>query len=129
MPETNPFISYWVDANPSPGFPRLEGEHRADVAIVGAGIVGITAAYLLSNEGLSVALVDRREVVGGVTGYTTAKVTSSHNLIYSKLLSSFGEDGARTYGAANEAGKELIAELIGKHSIDCDFERADNFVY
>jgi glycine/D-amino acid oxidase-like deaminating enzyme len=129
MPETGPFISYWVDATPSPGFPRLEGEHHADVAVVGAGIVGITAAYLLSKEGLSVVLVDRREVVRGVTGYTTAKVTSSHNLIYSKLLSSFGEDGARIYGHANEAGKELIAELVAKHSIDCDFERAENFVY
>ena len=129
MPDRDRFTSYWVDTTPSPGFPRLQGDVRADVAVIGAGIVGITAAYLLSQEGLSVVLVDRREMAGGVTGYTTAKVTSSHGVIYSKLISSFGEEGARTYGTANEEAKELIARLADDLSIDCDFERADNLVY
>jgi glycine/D-amino acid oxidase-like deaminating enzyme len=129
MSDTNRFVSYWVDTTSSPGYPALQDTVSVDVAVVGAGIVGITAAYLLKREGLTVAVVDRKEVARGVTGYTTAKVTSSHNLIYSKLLSSFGEEGARTYGRSNEAGKERIAELVDELDIDCGFERADNFIY
>lgn len=129
MAEPNPFISYWVDHTRSPGYPALHEDLTVDVAVVGAGIVGITAGYLLKQEGLKVAVIDRNEIARGVTGYTTAKVTSSHGLIYSQLISTFGEDGARTYGRSNEAGKEKIAELVEKHSIDCDLERTDNFVY
>jgi len=129
MPDTDRFVSYWVDHTPSPGYSALDGNVTVDVAVVGAGIVGITAGYLLKQEGLKVAVIDRKQIARGVTGYTTAKVTSSHGLIYSQLISSFGEDGARLYGRANEAGKEKIAELVDKHTIDCDLERTDNYVY
>lgn len=128
MPD-NPFVSYWVDRTESPGYPPFEGELSVDVAVIGAGIVGVTAGYLLQREGLSVAIIDRGEIARGVTGYTTAKVTSSHNLIYSKLISTFGEEGARIYGRSNEAAKEKIAALVETHDIDCDFERTDNYVY
>jgi glycine/D-amino acid oxidase-like deaminating enzyme len=123
------FISYWVAGAPTPGFAPLDGGIRVDVAIVGAGIVGITAAYLLKQEGLDVAVVDRGEIAGGVTGYTTAKVTSSHNLIYRHIEGSFGPEAARTYGASNEEAIATIAGLVTEHSIDCDFERADNYIY
>ncbi|MEA2453627.1 MAG: hypothetical protein QOG04_2337 [Actinomycetota bacterium] len=129
MSKKDQFISYWVDATESPDYPALKDTLSVDVAVVGAGIVGITAAYLLKQEGLTVAVIERKEIARGVTGYTTAKVTSSHNLIYSKLLSSFGEEGARIYGRSNEAGKEKIAALVEDLDIDCGFERADNYVY
>src|SRR5687767_1956927 len=123
MAESDPFVSYWVDNTSSPGYPALSETVTVDVAVIGAGIVGITAGYLLKQEGLKVAVIDRKEIARGVTGYTTAKVTSSHGLIYSRLISTFGEEGARIYGRSNEAGKEKIAELVDKHSIDCDLER------
>lgn len=123
------FLSYWVDSSRSPGFPPLDGDVHVDVAVVGAGIVGVTAAHLLKEQGLKVALVDRRTIAGGVTGYTTAKVTSSHNLIYGDIESSFGSEAARTYGESNEAAIDKIAGLVDEHSIECDFERTDNYVY
>lgn len=133
MSDAEDFVSYWVDTVPLHPYPPLSDRVRVDVpvdvAIVGAGIVGITAGYLLKQEGLTVAVIERRSIARGVTGYTTAKVTSSHSLIYSKLVGSFGEDGARTYGLSNQAGIEKIAELADHLGIDCDFERADNFVY
>jgi len=126
LPE--PF-SYWVASAPREPRPPLQGEIRADVCVIGAGIVGATTASVLKEAGRTVALLEGREVSRGVTGHTTAKVTSSHGIIYSKLEGSFGADGARIYGEANEAGKELIAELAERHGIDCDFGREDNYVY
>jgi glycine/D-amino acid oxidase-like deaminating enzyme/nitrite reductase/ring-hydroxylating ferredoxin subunit len=64
-----------------------------------------------------------------VTGRSTAKVTSQHGLIYQRLAKSFGEDGARAYGAANQAGLEQIASFVQELDIACDFERKAAFVY
>lgn len=129
MPEPESFVSYWIDSTPATSYPSLDGPVSVDVAIVGGGIVGLTAAYLLKQEGLRVAVIERRSIAMGVTGYTTAKVTSSHNLIYRDLVRSFGEEGARIYGRSNEAGIEMIRELTETEGIDCDLERADNYVY
>jgi glycine/D-amino acid oxidase-like deaminating enzyme len=123
------YRSFWVSSAPSPGYERLEADVTADVAVVGAGIFGLSAAYLLKQEGLSVVVIDRGEIAGGVTGYTTAKVTSSHGIIYSEIARKFGDEGARTYATSNQAGLERIASLVDELSIDCDFERADNFIY
>lgn len=121
--------SFWVRSAPTPGYPALNEDLSVDVAVIGGGIVGITTAYLLKREGLRVAVLERREISRGVTGYTTAKITSSHNLIYKTLNKTFGRYGARTYGKANEAGIDKIASLVEELSIDCDFERADNYIY
>jgi len=122
-------MSFWVESAPRDPRGAVEGEIRADACVIGGGIVGVMTAALLKAAGRSVALVEAREVARGVSGHTTAKVTSSHGLIYSKIERSFGSDAARIYGDANEAGKELIAELTAEHHIDCDLERADNYVY
>jgi glycine/D-amino acid oxidase-like deaminating enzyme/nitrite reductase/ring-hydroxylating ferredoxin subunit len=76
-----------------------------------------------------VAVVEAGQVAGGVTGSTTAKVTSLHGLTYARLTSTFGAQGARTYGEANQAGLELIAGLVEELGIDCAFERLPAFTY
>lgn len=124
----DPF-SFWVRSAPRTPNPPLTSDTRADVCVIGGGIVGAVSAHLLKEEGKSVVLIDAREIARGVTGHTTAKVTSSHGLIYSQIERSFGAEGAALYGAANEAGKEKIAALVEELGIDCDFERADNYVY
>jgi glycine/D-amino acid oxidase-like deaminating enzyme len=70
-------VSYWVDSTSPPEFPPLSGEDEVDVAIVGAGIVGLTAARVLKESGRTVALVEMDRIVRGVTGYTTAKITGA----------------------------------------------------
>jgi glycine/D-amino acid oxidase-like deaminating enzyme len=82
----------------------LQGDLEVDVAVVGAGIVGLSAALLLQRGGRRVAVLEALQVGRQVTGRSTAKVTSPHGLIYQTLEQSFGEEGARAYGAANEAG-------------------------
>src|SRR5829696_5155469 len=123
-------LSYWVKSAPETNFPAYQGDDlRVEVVVLGGGITGLTTAMLLKLAGASVAVIEAGRVACGVTGYTTAKVTSLHGLTYAKLLHTFGEPGARTYGEANQAGLELIARLVEQLGIDCDFERLPAFTY
>jgi glycine/D-amino acid oxidase-like deaminating enzyme/nitrite reductase/ring-hydroxylating ferredoxin subunit len=121
--------SYWIDTAPSTDFPSLAGEREVDVAIIGGGIVGITAARLLKDEGLTAAVAEARRVGAEVTGKSTAKVTSQHNIAYTKIERKFGERGARAYADANQAGLALIRSLAERHGIDCDLETRAAFTY
>jgi glycine/D-amino acid oxidase-like deaminating enzyme/nitrite reductase/ring-hydroxylating ferredoxin subunit len=121
--------SFWLATTPETDYPALTDDVSVDVAVVGAGITGITAAVLLKRAGKTVALLDSKRIVQGATGYTTAKVTAGHGLGYTKIRKAFGEDGARTYAAANQAAIERISEFVEEDGIDCDFERKRNYVY
>jgi glycine/D-amino acid oxidase-like deaminating enzyme/nitrite reductase/ring-hydroxylating ferredoxin subunit len=121
--------SFWIATTPETGYPPLVDGLSVDVAVIGAGITGVTAAVLLKRAGKTVALVDARRIVHGATGYTTAKVTVGHGAGYSKIRKAFGADGARTYARANEAALERIARFVEEDGIDCDFERRANYVY
>jgi glycine/D-amino acid oxidase-like deaminating enzyme/nitrite reductase/ring-hydroxylating ferredoxin subunit len=100
-----------------------------DVAVVGGGIAGLSVAQLLVQDGLDVAVIDAGRVGRGVTAGTTAKLTSLHGLIYAKLESSFGEEGARIYGEANEAGLRHVAATADALGIECHLRRRPNYTY
>jgi glycine/D-amino acid oxidase-like deaminating enzyme/nitrite reductase/ring-hydroxylating ferredoxin subunit len=121
--------SFWLATTPETDYPPVRDGVGVDVAVVGAGITGITAAILLKEAGKTVALIDSKRIVQGATGYTTAKVTAGHGASYAKIRKAFGEDGIRTYARANEAALDWIAKLIDANRIDCDFERRTNYVY
>ena len=121
--------SLWLDTTePPPEHPPLDGDRRVDVAVVGAGITGITAALLLTRAGRSVAVVDQHVVAGGTTGHSTAKVTSQHGLTYALLRLTHGRDAARTYAHAMESAKERIAEFVDE-GIECGFRRKPAYLY
>ncbi len=115
----------WLDTSPETSFPRLDGDRETDVAIVGGGIVGIVTATLLREAGRRVTLLEARRVCEGVTGHTTAKLTSQHGLKYDSLISSFGEEKARLYAAAQQAAIAWVLE----RGIECDVERAPAYVW
>ncbi|MDQ3670668.1 MAG: FAD-binding oxidoreductase, partial [Actinomycetota bacterium] len=121
--------SFWIASTDDNEFPSLAEPVSVDVAVLGAGIVGITAARELKRAGKTVALVESHRVVRGVTGYTTAKLTAGHNVIYSHLEKHFGQNGARLYAEANRAAVEHVARVAGEEGIDCDLERTANYVY
>jgi glycine/D-amino acid oxidase-like deaminating enzyme/nitrite reductase/ring-hydroxylating ferredoxin subunit len=120
---------YWRDHLTFPSFPKLEENIETDVAIVGGGITGITAAYLLTKQGISVALIDAGEILNGTTGHTTAKVTAQHGLIYDQLIKDFGEEKARLYYEANNEAIQFINQTASEHQIDCDLSTEDAYVY
>jgi glycine/D-amino acid oxidase-like deaminating enzyme/nitrite reductase/ring-hydroxylating ferredoxin subunit len=121
--------SLWLDTAPESDFPRLDRPLSVDVVVLGGGMVGISTALLLKRAGMTVAVVEADRVGAGVTGHTTAKLSSLHGLTYAKLSSSFGEDGARAHGAANQAGIEQVAQWVEEEAIDCDFRRKPNYTY
>jgi glycine/D-amino acid oxidase-like deaminating enzyme/nitrite reductase/ring-hydroxylating ferredoxin subunit len=122
--------SVWVDTGPEqPELPQLDEHVRADVAVIGGGIAGITTALLLHEAGADVVLLEAGRLARGVSGYTTAKVSSQHGLIYDRLRSRFGRDTARAYGSANQAALEWIARRVREHGIDCDFRRRPSYAY
>ena len=126
MPRLN--TPYWLE-HAAVAHPALAGELEADVAVVGAGITGATTALLLAQAGKKVVLLDSGEVCSGATGYTTAKLTVGHSLVYGELADRHGVDVARRYAASNQAAIEQVARIVDEHGIECDFERASNFVY
>ncbi|MBW3568991.1 FAD-binding oxidoreductase [Candidatus Parcubacteria bacterium] len=110
-------------------YPRLEENIVVDTVIIGGGITGLSAAYLLKKSGHSVAVLEKSTIGGGTTGRTTGKVTSQHNLIYADLYTRLGEKKARLYGMANQAAVTLVGKIIADEKIACDWEIDDNFVY
>ena len=129
MPAAARHESYWIATAPPSDHPPLAGEVRVDVAIIGGGIVGVTLARLLKDRGISFALVEARRVGEEVTGKSTAKITSQHNIAYSIIERKFGETGARHYADANEAGLRMIVDLAGHHDIACNLERRPAITY
>ncbi len=112
-----------------PAHPSLDEHVHADVVVIGGGIVGITTALLLNEAGIDVVLLEANQLARGVSGYTTAKVSSQHGLIYARLRAKFGVEGARTYGQANQAALAWMAARVESDGIDCDFRRQASYAY
>lgn len=127
-PEGEP-RSLWVATAGTTDYPVLPGDLEVDVAVIGAGIAGLTAALALKRTGRTVAVIDAARIGTGVTGHTTGKVTSLHRLAYTELARTHGNDTARVYGQANQSAIEHIAHLVASEGIDCDFRRVANYTY
>ena len=121
--------SYWIASTTKSDYPALNDDIMADVCIVGGGIVGISSAFLLAQEGLKVALIEANRILHGTTGHTTAKITSQHSLIYARLKQAVGEEKTRQYAQANESAIHMIAQLVEEKNIDCDFTWLPAYVY
>jgi glycine/D-amino acid oxidase-like deaminating enzyme/nitrite reductase/ring-hydroxylating ferredoxin subunit len=121
--------SLWLETAADVSFPKLAEDLEVDVAVVGGGLAGVSTALLLAQDGMSVAVLESGRVGHGVSAYSTAKVTSLHSLTYAQLASKRGQDAARIYGDANEAGLARIAGWVAEHGIDCDFRRKPNYTH
>lgn len=120
--------SYWREFE-LPLFHKMDEDETYDVAIVGGGITGITAGYLLAKEGMKVVIIEAGRILTGTTGHTTAKVTAQHGIIYDELISHFGEEKAKMYYDANTDGLKFVQKTIEINGIDCDYSTQDAIIY
>ncbi|MFL6279213.1 MAG: FAD-dependent oxidoreductase [Vicinamibacterales bacterium] len=113
---------YWHDSSHMPRFRSLDGDLRVDVGIIGGGLTGLTAAYLLKRAGKTVAVIDRDRLGGVDTGHTTAHVTCVTDADLSDLVDDFGRDHAQAVWDAGLAAIAEIDTIVENESIDCHWE-------
>ncbi|MEU3661525.1 FAD-dependent oxidoreductase [Streptomyces sp. NPDC032940] len=121
---------YWLRTAPG-GAPRpaLAEDLEADVAVIGAGVAGLSTAWELARAGRSVVVLEAGRVAAGVTGRTSAKLTAQHTLVYDKLRRTRGPEGARLYARSQTEAIEHAAGVVAELGIDCDWETRDAYTY
>lgn len=122
-------LSLWQDTAKAPEFPALSGTVKVDVLVVGAGITGITTAYLLKKAGCTVAVVDHNQVGGGETGHTTAHLTYVTDARLSELAKKLGKDRARAFWEAGRDGMAQIVEIADAEGIDCGLKAVPGYLF
>ena len=118
----------WMET-PLPRFPALEQDLAVDVAIVGGGLTGITAAYMLKQAGATVALLERQRCASADTGHTTAHLTYVTDLRLHEVVRRFGKDGGRALWDAGAAAIEQIRDIVEREAIDCEFEWVPGYLH
>jgi glycine/D-amino acid oxidase-like deaminating enzyme/nitrite reductase/ring-hydroxylating ferredoxin subunit len=116
--------SVWMRELPAAAAP-LTGNARAEVAIVGAGIAGLTTAYLLARAGRDVLVIDSGPPGGGMTSRTTAHIATELDDRWADLIALRGLADARTVASAYVGAIDLIESICAAEDIACDFARVD----
>jgi glycine/D-amino acid oxidase-like deaminating enzyme/nitrite reductase/ring-hydroxylating ferredoxin subunit len=122
-------LSIWIDTSHETNYAPLQGDVEADVAIVGAGITGITAAWILAREGRRVVVIEKGRIALGETGHTTAHIVTATDADYSDLVKEHGEEGARLNSEAIAESIEWIRGTVESLQIDCGLQRVPGFLY
>jgi glycine/D-amino acid oxidase-like deaminating enzyme/nitrite reductase/ring-hydroxylating ferredoxin subunit len=110
---------YWEETSSMPRYAALDRNLDVDVVVIGAGITGLTAAYLLKRAGRTVAVIDRGRAGGVDSGHTTAHVTCVTDQDLTELVRRFGRDHARATWDAGLAAIAEIDKIVGDEEIDC----------
>ena len=122
-------MSYWIDSAPVPTFKKLSRDERVDVVVVGGGMTGLTAAYLLTASGKSVAVLERGRCALVDTGHTTAHLTMVTDTPLSELVRTFGREHAQAAWDAGLAAIAQIDEIVRRESIACDFAWVPGYLH
>lgn len=121
--------SIWTITADIPAGEALTENSQTNVCIVGAGIAGMTTAYLLARDGLSVMVLDDGAVAGGETGRTTAHLSFALDDRYTELERLHGERGARLAAESHRSAVDLIEKIVLEEKIDCGFARVDGYLF
>ena len=128
-PTSGTTLSVWVDTADVPTKSSLQSDLNCDVCIVGAGIAGLTTAYLLSLEGKTVVVLDDGPIGGGMTARTTAHLSNALDDRFYELERLFDESGSRLAAKSHTAAIDRVEEIIQTESIECQFERVDGYLF
>lgn len=122
--------SLWIETTKNKiNLKSLEGDEETEICVIGGGLFGLTTAYYLTKCGKKVIVLEKGEIGSKVSGNTTGKITSQHDLFYAHLIDDYGEEYAKKYLEANEKAIENIKQIIKEEQIDCDFSMQKSYVY
>ena len=121
--------SLWIATTPETSYPALAGDLEVDVGIVGAGLTGLVAAWLLTNAGRRVAVIEQGRIASGETGHTTAHLTELVDARYHVIERDFGREGARLVARSNHQAIEWVDQTTHALGIECGFERVPAYLY
>ncbi|HEY6070452.1 MAG TPA: FAD-dependent oxidoreductase [Chthoniobacterales bacterium] len=122
-------VSFWERTGNKFQSAPLSGDLTTDVCVIGAGIAGVTTAYLLARERKNVVLIDDGPVGGGMTGRTTAHLTNMIDDGYAEIETMLGEECSRLMAESHTAAIDKIEEIVRELKLDCDFERLDGYLF
>ncbi|MBP2434035.1 FAD-dependent oxidoreductase [Bradyrhizobium elkanii] len=121
--------SLWMDVDVASDANALDGAQECDVAVIGAGIAGISTAYELCQSGKSVIVIDRGRICGGMTSRTSAHLAPLCDDLVSEMMTITGYEATKLYCDSQAAAVDRIEEIQKKEKIDCDFRRLDGYLF
>lgn len=122
-------ISIWMTTAEVPSQSALTENTHVDVCVVGAGMAGMSTAYMLTHEGKSVVVLDDGPIGGGNTARTTAHLSNVLGTRYYELEQLHGENGSRLAADSHTTAINRIEAIVSEEKIDCDFERLDGYLF
>lgn len=123
------YVPFWREGIAEPSYPALMADKSVDCCIIGAGIAGLSTAYMLAREGHSVVVLDNRTIGAGESGRTTAHLSNALDDRYYELEILHGREGARLAAQSHSAAIDTIENIITVEGIDCGFERLDGYLF
>jgi glycine/D-amino acid oxidase-like deaminating enzyme/nitrite reductase/ring-hydroxylating ferredoxin subunit len=121
--------SVWAATAKLPSYSPLTHDTAADVCVIGAGIAGLTTAYLLTQVGKTVVVLEDGAIGSGQTGMTTAHLVNALDDRFFELERLHGERGSRLAAESHSAAVDRIESIVARERIDCDFKRLDGYLF
>ncbi|RJR32111.1 FAD-dependent oxidoreductase [Candidatus Parcubacteria bacterium] len=121
--------SVWKDGILQPAFSALEDDLSFDVAVIGGGITGLTAAYILAKAGLEVCVLEKNKIASGESSLTTAFISFAADANLTELAARWGEKKSGAVWRSMQEAADKIEKIVIDEFIDCDFIRCPLFYY
>ena len=117
-------VSYWQDTAPAAGdFRQTAVPAEVDVAIVGGGLTGLSAALELARNGASVVVFESHHVGWGASGRNGGMATTGLAIGLNQAIKRYGRDAAIEYYLEYDRAIDTVEAIVNENSIDCHFAR------
>lgn len=127
-PESGTTSSVWMSTFEVPQYKPLSRDEDCDVCIIGAGITGLSSAYMLTRSGKKVIVVDDGSIGGGESARTTAHITNVIDDRYYHIESLHGKEAAKLAAESQTAAINTIENIVNTHNLQCDFARLNGYL-